>query len=471
MSDSAMGSGRGKVLPALALAGTLVLAACGGRPEGVLIPTPVVNVPGTSEVEMLVATTRAQDPVDRGVLFSGERGGGLSFVDITVSIPPEANRRVGEVQCPKRMPPDPLHDFTTTGVTFLDDIQARAAMKRIVDETEGKRALLFIHGFNNRFEDAVYRFAQFVHDAGAPMVPVLFTWPSRARLFSYNYDRESTAYSRDGLEATARALAGAPKVSEVTVLAHSMGAWLTVETLRQMAIRDHGKLPKSIRNVILAAPDVDIDVFLTQLKEIGHAGPAYTVFVSRGDRALAVSRRVWGSRARLGAIDPNDPQIREEFAGYNITIVDLTNVTDGGDSLAHSTFSTSPEVVRLLGTQLASGQTLTDSDVSLGDRIGQFTTGAAASVGSAAGLIVTAPIAIFDPNTRDTYGQRMGQFGETVGDTANAAGSVATAPVEALGGKQGARSGARPPVAASTRKPAQPTPAPAGTTPLPAASR
>lgn len=191
----------------------LLLAACGGRPEGVLIPTPVDNVPGTSRVEMMVATTRAQDPVDKGVLFSGERGGGLSFVDIVVSIPPDANRRVGEVQWPKRMPPDPVHDFTTVSVSFVDEVQAKAAIRRIVDETEGRRALLFIHGFNNRFEDAVYRFAQFVHDAGAPMVPVLFTWPSRARLFSYNYDRESTAYSRDGLETTARALASAPRVS------------------------------------------------------------------------------------------------------------------------------------------------------------------------------------------------------------------------------------------------------------------
>lgn len=469
MTGIAKGIGLGRTVRAIALTGALVVAGCGGRPEGVLVPTPV-DVPGTSRVEMLVATTRALDPVDRGVLYSGERGGGLSFVDITVSIPPDANRQVGQVQWPKRMPPDPLHDFTTVNVAFLDDIAARAAMKRIVSETEGRRALLFIHGFNNKFEDAVYRFAQFVHDAGAPMVPVLFTWPSRAKLFSYNYDRESTAYSRDGLEATARALAGAPKVSEVTVLAHSMGAWLTLETLRQMAIRDHGKLPKSIRNVILAAPDVDIDVFLTQLKEIGKAGPAYTVFVSRGDRALAVSRRLWGSRARLGAIDPTDPQIKAELANYNITIVDLTNVTDGGDSLAHSTFSTSPEVVRLLGTQLASGQTLTDSDVSIGERIGQLTTGAAASVGSGVGLIVTAPIAVFDPNTRQTYGQRMGQFGETVGDTASAAGSVATAPVEAIAGPV-SRSGARPPVAASTRKPAQPTPAPAGASPVPAASR
>jgi esterase/lipase superfamily enzyme len=32
--------------------------------------------------------------------------------------------------------------------------------------------LVFVHGFNNRFEDAVYRFAQIVHDTRADVVPV-----------------------------------------------------------------------------------------------------------------------------------------------------------------------------------------------------------------------------------------------------------------------------------------------------------
>ena len=56
-----------------------------------------------------------------------------------------------------------------------------------------RNALIFVHGFNNRFDDAVYRFAQVVHDAKAPGIPVLFTWPSRGELSlpAYTYDRES----------------------------------------------------------------------------------------------------------------------------------------------------------------------------------------------------------------------------------------------------------------------------------------
>ncbi len=60
--------------------------------------------------------------------------------------------------------------------------------------------LVFVHGFNNKFEDAVFRFAQIVHDSGAEVAPVLFTWPSKGSVLAYGYDRESTNFSRNGLE-------------------------------------------------------------------------------------------------------------------------------------------------------------------------------------------------------------------------------------------------------------------------------
>ena len=77
--------------------------------------------------------------------------------------------------------------------------------------------LIFVHGFNNRFDDAVYRFAQIVHDSKAEAVPVLFTWPSRGdvRLRSYTYDRESANYSRDALEELIDQLAADPHVKEI----------------------------------------------------------------------------------------------------------------------------------------------------------------------------------------------------------------------------------------------------------------
>ena len=136
-----------------------------------------------------------------------------------------------------------------------------------------RRVLVFVHGFNNRFEDAVYGLAQIAHDSGTDAAPILFTWPSRGSIFQYVYDRESTISSRDALEETLRRVANDPGVGEVTVMAHSMGAWLLMETLRQMAIRD-GRVTAKVRNVILAAPDVDVDVFATQWRSIGAAAAA-----------------------------------------------------------------------------------------------------------------------------------------------------------------------------------------------------
>src|SRR5919112_1543244 len=167
-----------------------------------------------------------------------------------------------------------------------------------------------------------------MHDSGAPGVPVLFTWPSRGSVLAYGYDRESTNYSRDALETTLRTLARDPSVGEISILAHSMGNWLTLETLRQMAIRDRRVDPK-IKNVLLAAPDVDVDVARQQIAQMGATRPLFTLFVSQDDRALAVSRRVWGGSARLGAIDPATEPYRTEIAEARINVVDLTRLKAG----------------------------------------------------------------------------------------------------------------------------------------------
>ena len=99
--------------------------------------------------------------------------------------------------------------------------------------------LIFVHGYNNRFGDAVFRFAQLVHNSDADVTPILFTWPSRGSLLAYGYDRESAALSRDAFEQLLDMLIRDPAVGKVDILAHSMGNYLTLETLRQMAIR-HG---------------------------------------------------------------------------------------------------------------------------------------------------------------------------------------------------------------------------------------
>ncbi len=393
-----------------------LLTGCASRPEGVLVPIGDTASPGTTKVNLVVATTRR--PSDNpGILFSGERDKLVSLNEIVVSIPPEKNRKAGEVQWPKKLPPNPQTDFTTVSVTPLKtDVEMAGWVRPHL--TKSRRVMVFVHGFNNTFEDSVYRFAQIVHDSGADVAPVIFTWPSRASVFDYNYDKESTNYSRDALEQILRAIVREPEVKDITVMAHSMGSWLTVEALRQMAIRD-GRVNAKITDVILASPDLDVDVFSKQFLAMGKQHPRFTLFTSRDDKALALSRRISGNIDRLGQIDPSIEPYRSELERAGITVIDLTQLK-AGDRLNHGKFAASPEVVQLIGKRLVAGQTITDSQVGLGDRLGAVAIGTAQGVGTAASLVVTAPIAVFDPNTRKTYDEQIDRFGRAVGNTVGA---------------------------------------------------
>ncbi len=393
-----------------------LLTGCASRPEGVLVPIGDTASPGTTKVNLVVATTRR--PSDNpGILFSGERDKLVSLNEIVVSIPPEKNRKAGEVQWPKKLPPNPQKDFTTVSVTPVKtDVEMAGWVRPHL--TKSRRVMVFVHGFNNTFEDSVYRFAQIVHDSGADVAPVIFTWPSRASVFDYNYDKESTNYSRDALEQILRAIVREPEVKDITVMAHSMGSWLTVEALRQMAIRD-GRVNAKITDVILASPDLDVDVFSKQFLAMGKQHPRFTFFTSRDDKALALSRRISGNIDRLGQIDPSIEPYRSELERAGITVIDLTQLK-AGDRLNHGKFAASPEVVQLIGKRLVAGQTITDSQVGLGDRLGAVAIGTAQGVGTAASLVVTAPIAVFDPNTRKTYDEQIDRFGRAVGNTVGA---------------------------------------------------
>ncbi len=300
----------------------LMLASCAPR-EGVMIPVNVDAPPG-SKVDMLVATTRAPS-TEPGVVFSGERGASLSLANVVVSVPP--NREVGSIQWPSRIPPDPTREFAVTRVDTLN----RAEVTRWFNNQPNnrRRVLVFVHGFNTRFDASVFRFAQFIHDTDATLVPVLFSWPSRGRLTDYIYDRESTNFSRSDLAMVLDEAARSRHVDDVVVLAHSMGAWLTMEALREMALRN-GRIPPKISSVILASPDLDLDVFERQMRDLGPKRPSVAVFVDRNDRALGLSRLLAGQVSRVGAVDLTDPAYKERLEnGSNIVVLDLTALRGG----------------------------------------------------------------------------------------------------------------------------------------------
>src|SRR5690606_34721810 len=133
--------------------------------------------------------------------------------------------------------------------------------------------------------------------------------------------------------------------------------------------------------------------------------------------ALTLSRRISGNVDRLGQIDPSQEPYRSMLEKQGIIVLDLTALKSG-DSLNHGKFAESPEVVRLIGNRLIAGQTVTDSEVGLGDRLGAVALATAQTVGSVASIAVSTPIAVFDPVTRKNYNDQWLRFGQSVEDTA-----------------------------------------------------
>jgi esterase/lipase superfamily enzyme len=373
---------------AAAIAVALLLpAACSSRPPAALAP--VAAVPEGRVVEMLVSTTR-RPSADPAVLFGGDRALSARFASLSISIPP--GHTSGDIAWSASSPADPRVSFATTRVNMIEPQAFPGAVGQHIRRTGRSHVLVFVHGYNTRLDEAAFRFAQIINDSGSPVIPVLFSWPSWGSLSAYTYDRTSAEVSRNGLENLLTTLSKDPAVSEISVLAHSMGGWLAMESLRQMAIRQ-GRINPKIRNLMLAAPDIDVDVALEQGRSFGAQRPRITLFVSRDDRALDVSRFIWGSRDRLGSIDPNVEPYRTNLAANGVEVIDLTDVKSG-DRSGHGKFAQSPEVVRSIGSRLATGQRLGHGGEDGIEGVGLLTRGTISAVGQ----VLTAPLTLGQEN-------------------------------------------------------------------------
>lgn len=365
----------------------VALSACGGgQNTHILLAEEVIQV---SDVQLagkhsiFVATTRAA-AADKAEVFDGNRSPELGLVKVDVTVP--ALHKVGALERPKRGKLDPSKTFAGTSVTAYDEKAFEQALRADIAK-RGGRALVFVHGFNTRFDDSVYRMTQLVHDAGYPGTPVLFSWASAGRITDYVYDNNSATAARDRLEATLRILvrAGARRVD---IIAHSMGNWVTMEALRQLAITNDRDLDGRLGDVLLASPDIDVDVFKSQMQRYGKPNKPFVVMLSGDDRALRISSLIAGNRPRVG-----DYGNAEELAELGVIVVNVSAVA-AGDRLNHSKFADNPVIVKLLGARLREGDALASTEAQLTDRVSQVTTGLGAAVTSAVDIIVTTPLRV-----------------------------------------------------------------------------
>ncbi|MDQ0467309.1 alpha/beta hydrolase [Labrys wisconsinensis] len=311
------------------------LAACGERP-GSLLLHPVEATGVGTPVSVLVATTRDRSTQDR-YAFTDGRSRTLNYERYQISIPP--THVTGTIEWPDRPPGDPARNFVVTRSETLDRaaFDADLAARQPGGKPASGDVVVFVHGYNTNYQEAVFRVAQLTKDGGFPGTMVAFAWPSRGTLTGYVADRESTTYSRDYLEQFLDDVARAPGVKRIHILAHSMGNWLAVETLRQAKLRASSPFLAKLGDVFLMSPDIDVDVFRTQLDVIGKLNEPITVIVSRDDRALAASQRLAGDVPRVGNVLVDTPQAQAAIKQYGLRVIDLSDQASE-DTMRHSKF-------------------------------------------------------------------------------------------------------------------------------------
>ena len=312
------------------LAVLLLLAGCGERPGlDVLADVAAPLPPGAKSVTVYVATTRGAYP--GGTVFSSRRAHALSFAEYTISVPP--NHVPGEVEWPGGSP-DPSRTFTMLRQRPLTKAEFQA---RVAPTAQKRQASAFVHGFNVTFQEALFQAAQMSADADTRGTPILFSWPSAGSVLNYVGDKDAVTISRDALTETLVAMTTGRKPGEALLLGHSMGGWLTLEALRQLKIAGRQDVLDRLE-VILADPDVDIDVFRSQVAVIGRLSPPLRLLVAKDDVALNVSAFVAGDRGRVGAIDVDDPRVQEASHRYGVQVLDISSV-ESSDGLNHSRFA------------------------------------------------------------------------------------------------------------------------------------
>ena len=328
--------------------------------------------------DIFVATTRRKAD-DLRVVFGRERSDALAFARVGVTVPKD--HEIGRIERAKDGEAgDPAKDFAATDLTIFD---SGAAFTKAV-ASEGDRVLVFVHGYNTGFDDGVYRVTQIAHDTNYPGTPVLFSWASGARTRDYVYDKDSSTAARDDLEATLVMLSKSPRVKSIDVIAHSMGNWLAMETLRQLAIAGNRDLSGKLGYVVLASPDIDVDIFKKQMARYGKPDKPFVVLLSADDKALRFSSLIAGQQARVG-----DDANADELAALGVTVVDLS-ATESGDKLNHAKFADNPVLVQLLGERLRMPESLEPTRQQANERVNRL----AGGLGQAVGIIVTTPLRI-----------------------------------------------------------------------------
>ena len=260
-----------------------------------------------------------------------------------------------------RFPVSPYKFKRAEGEIRIDDVilkekifhetQLNNEVNKRLNNSKSKDVTLFVHGFNNTFDDSVFTLAGIWHFLQRQGVPIAYSWPAAAGgLTGYFEDKESGQFTIFHLKETLRLLFKNPNIENINIIAHSRGTDVVTTTLRELIIenRASGGNPREdlrIGNLVLAAPDLDFGIIKQRLmaEQFGAAFGKVTIYTSQEDSALGISQWLTNSLS-FGRLNTVDINVNERNIFNAVGNVSLITVPKSSSFIGHDYFHSNPAV-------------------------------------------------------------------------------------------------------------------------------
>lgn len=266
---------------------------------------------------------------------------------------------------------------TVGAITAIQDIsKGKFGNQALADlSNPGRNLLIFLHGFDNSFENGITRAAfnqQWFRSSGvaaANTTVVAFSWPSLGQLLTLpvpwgDYLRDQMYAGQSGVHimsffANLEPIINNARASgqKAFLLAHSMGNWALQAAVESWFA--HGNGPAQLFDeAFLAAADERYDSFsfptparLSDLKQLANR---ISVYYSTADAVLMLSMAINLGAKRLGQEGPHDRFDASLFPAAEYSMVDCSSFDDYNRDFqgSHQYYRRSPkaraEIVNLM---------------------------------------------------------------------------------------------------------------------------
>ena len=205
--------------------------------------------------------------------------------------------------------------------TFLEVIKKRE-----------RTPLVFVHGFNVRYQEAVMRAAQIAYDLKYQGPVILFSWPAGSGDGFFDDKFLNKTYEQNAKSAVASIAPFKKFLNElknaqikINLGVHSMGHQLVLPALKDLGIESEDHF---VNELILNAPDYHADDFVELTDVIKNVTKRMTLYCSYNDKAMLASKTV-NNGDRLGACTYSE----------NVDSINVSLIDDDTFALGHGYYS------------------------------------------------------------------------------------------------------------------------------------